>query len=115
MNRSGNRFELKTTDVTNYLAYARREFRRIVLEQLREMTGSERSFAAKRAPCWESTRHEDQDAMKWLSDQALDRLRMAADVPDLSSTGYVLLDKLGAGGMGSVFLCKTPPWAGKSR
>jgi serine/threonine protein kinase len=42
--------------------------------------------------------------MKWLSDQALDRLRMAADVPDLSSTGYVLLDKLGAGGMGSVFL-----------
>jgi serine/threonine protein kinase len=42
--------------------------------------------------------------MKWLSDQALDRLRMAADMPDLSGTGYVLLDKLGAGGMGSVFL-----------
>ncbi len=41
--------------------------------------------------------------MKWLSDQALDRLRVAADVPDLSGTGYVLLDKLGAGGMGSVF------------
>ena len=41
--------------------------------------------------------------MKWLSDQALDRLRMAADAPDLSGTGYVLLDKLGAGGMGSVF------------
>src|SRR4029077_10322207 len=42
--------------------------------------------------------------MKWLSDQALDRLRMAAYAPDLSGTGYVLLDKLGAGGMGSVFL-----------
>jgi eukaryotic-like serine/threonine-protein kinase len=41
--------------------------------------------------------------MKWLSDRALDRLRVAADLPDLGSTGYVLLDKLGAGGMGSVF------------
>jgi eukaryotic-like serine/threonine-protein kinase len=41
--------------------------------------------------------------MKWLSDQAVDRLRVAADAPDLSDTGYVLLDKLGAGGMGSVF------------
>ena len=41
--------------------------------------------------------------MKWLSDRALDRLRAAADAPDLSGTGYVLLDKLGAGGMGSVF------------
>jgi eukaryotic-like serine/threonine-protein kinase len=41
--------------------------------------------------------------MKWLSDQALHRLRVAADTPDLSGTGYVLLDKLGAGGMGGVF------------
>jgi serine/threonine protein kinase len=41
--------------------------------------------------------------MKWLSDQALDRLRVAADTPDLTGTGYVLLDKLGAGGMGGVF------------
>jgi serine/threonine protein kinase len=41
--------------------------------------------------------------MKWLSDEALDRLRVAADSPDLSGTGYVLLDKLGAGGMGGVF------------
>jgi serine/threonine protein kinase len=41
--------------------------------------------------------------MKWLSDQALDRLRAAADTPDLSGTGYVLLAQLGAGGMGSVF------------
>jgi serine/threonine protein kinase len=41
--------------------------------------------------------------MKWLSDQALNRLRVAADTPDLSGTGYVLLDKLGAGGMGGVF------------
>ncbi|MGZ4827026.1 MAG: serine/threonine-protein kinase [Terriglobales bacterium] len=41
--------------------------------------------------------------MKWLSDQALDRLRAAADTPDFSGTSYVLLDQLGAGGMGGVF------------
>ncbi len=38
------RFGVKPTDVTNYLAYARREFRRIVLEELRTMTGSEHEF-----------------------------------------------------------------------
>ncbi len=38
------RFGLKRTDVTNYLAYARREFRKIVLEQLRDMTASEEEF-----------------------------------------------------------------------
>jgi RNA polymerase sigma factor (sigma-70 family) len=37
-------FGLKASDVTNYLAYARRELRRIVLEQLREMTGSDEEF-----------------------------------------------------------------------
>lgn len=40
----GQQLELKTSDVTNYLAYARREFRRIALEQLREMTGSDEEF-----------------------------------------------------------------------
>src|SRR5262249_648109 len=35
---------LAVTDVTNYLAFARREFRRSVLDQLREMTGSEDEF-----------------------------------------------------------------------
>jgi len=42
--QAARRFGLKTTEVTNYLAYARREFRRIVLEQLKEMTGSEEEF-----------------------------------------------------------------------
>ena len=37
-------FGLEVTDVTNYLAFARREFRRLVLAQLREMTGSEDEF-----------------------------------------------------------------------
>jgi len=40
----GRRFGLKTTDVTNYLSYARKEFRRIVLEQLRAMTATEDEF-----------------------------------------------------------------------
>jgi RNA polymerase sigma factor (sigma-70 family) len=42
--QAAEQFGLKASDVTNYLAFARREFRRIVLEQLREMTGSEEEF-----------------------------------------------------------------------
>ena len=37
-------FDLSTTDVTNYLALARREFRRIVLEKLRELTATDEEF-----------------------------------------------------------------------
>jgi RNA polymerase sigma factor (sigma-70 family) len=37
-------FNIAVTDVTNYLAFARREFRRCVLQQLREMTGSDEEF-----------------------------------------------------------------------
>jgi DNA-directed RNA polymerase specialized sigma24 family protein len=37
-------FQLKTTDVTNYLAAARRDFRKILLEKLRELTGTEAEF-----------------------------------------------------------------------
>jgi RNA polymerase sigma factor (sigma-70 family) len=35
---------IAVTDVTNYLAFARREFRRISLERLREMTASDEEF-----------------------------------------------------------------------
>jgi RNA polymerase sigma factor (sigma-70 family) len=38
------RFGIKATDVTNHLAYARKEFRRIVLDELRTMTASEEEF-----------------------------------------------------------------------
>ncbi len=38
------RFKIAPTDVTNHLAFARREFRRIALERLREMTASEDEF-----------------------------------------------------------------------
>lgn len=37
-------FGLAATDVTNYLSFARREFRRCVLDQLREMTATEEEF-----------------------------------------------------------------------
>jgi RNA polymerase sigma factor (sigma-70 family) len=41
---AARRFAIKPTDVTNYLAYARREFRTIVLEELRALTASEEEF-----------------------------------------------------------------------
>src|SRR5881392_3183647 len=41
--------------------------------------------------------------MKMLSDTAVERLREAADAPDLSGTRYRLLGKLGEGGMAGVF------------
>ncbi len=37
-------FNLSTGDVTNYLALARREFRRIVLDKLRELTATEEEY-----------------------------------------------------------------------
>jgi RNA polymerase sigma factor (sigma-70 family) len=37
-------YDLSTTDVTNYLALARREFRRIVLEKLRELTATDEEY-----------------------------------------------------------------------
>jgi len=37
-------FHLPVTQVTNHLAWARREFRRIVLERLREITASDEEF-----------------------------------------------------------------------
>lgn len=42
-----NEFDLKTTDVTNYLAAARRDFRKILLAKLRELTGTESEFQAE--------------------------------------------------------------------
>lgn len=37
-------FGLSTSDVTNYLALARREFRRVVLDRLRELTATDEEF-----------------------------------------------------------------------
>jgi serine/threonine-protein kinase len=41
--------------------------------------------------------------MTFLSDSALERLREAADAPELEGTRYRLLGRLGRGGMGGVF------------
>jgi serine/threonine protein kinase len=41
--------------------------------------------------------------VRWLDDSALERLREAADAPELEGTRYRLIDKLGQGGMGGVF------------
>lgn len=40
-------FDLPVTQVTNHLAWARREFRRLVLERLRELSGTEAEFRAE--------------------------------------------------------------------
>ena len=40
-------FDLKTTDVTNYLAAARRDFRKILLEKVRELTGTDAEFTTE--------------------------------------------------------------------
>jgi RNA polymerase sigma factor (sigma-70 family) len=39
-----DKFGIKVSDVTNYLAFARREFRRLVLVKLRELTASDQEF-----------------------------------------------------------------------
>ena len=42
--RLADEFGIPATQVTNFLAFARREFRRIVLEKLREITANDREF-----------------------------------------------------------------------
>ncbi len=44
--------------------------------------------------------------MRWLSDQALDRLRTAAEAPDLTGTRYRIVERIARGGMGTVYLAE---------
>lgn len=44
--------------------------------------------------------------MRWLSDHAVERLREEADLPDLGGSKYMVLNKLGSGGMGAVYLAQ---------
>jgi eukaryotic-like serine/threonine-protein kinase len=44
--------------------------------------------------------------MTWLSDAAVERLREAAESPDLTGTRFRLLHRIGRGGMGAVFLAE---------
>ncbi len=41
--------------------------------------------------------------MKYIDDQTLERLRAAADWPDVTGTGYRLLERIASGGMGTVY------------
>jgi serine/threonine protein kinase len=43
---------------------------------------------------------------RWLSDAAVQHLRGLGEVPDLSGTRYTLVSRLGAGGMGVVYLAE---------
>ena len=53
--------------------------------------------------------------MKFLSDRALERLRDAADLPDLSGTHYRLLERIARGGMGSYTRRKMSGFSGAWR
>src|SRR5205807_1557552 len=44
--------------------------------------------------------------MKFLSDKAMDRLREAAEIPDLTGTRYRLLGRVARGGMGVVYVAE---------
>jgi eukaryotic-like serine/threonine-protein kinase len=41
--------------------------------------------------------------MNWLSDEAIARLQSASALPDLSGTRYRLIERVGSGGMGTVY------------
>ena len=88
----GRRFGIKATDVTNYLAFARKQFRRIVLDELRAMTSGEEEFRREAL-----TLLGVKPRMTWLNDSALERLREAADRPDLPGTHYRLVEKTRTG------------------
>jgi serine/threonine protein kinase len=44
--------------------------------------------------------------MRWLSDNAVERLRQEADLPDIGGSKYLVIHKVGSGGMGTVYLAQ---------
>jgi len=94
----GGEFGIQETQVTNYLAYARRQFRRFLLERLRATTGR-RGRIRGGVPALARRRR----AVKYLSDTVVAHLRTVAVWPDLSGTRYELAEPIGRGGMGTVY------------
>lgn len=44
--------------------------------------------------------------MRWLPDKAVNRLREETELPDLGNSRYVVIHKVGSGGMGTVYLAQ---------
>ena len=76
--RLAEEFQIPATQVTNFLAFARREFRRIVLERLREITATRPRVPRGGA---EPPRRV---GMRWLSDRTVAHLKHVAEWPDLA-------------------------------
>ena len=78
----------------------RRQFRKIVLERLRELTSSEEEWEAEAARLLGGN-----DAAGLISDRAIDRLRDAAAWPELDER-YEITGVAGYGGMGTVYVAR---------
>lgn len=100
---------IKPTDVTNYLAAARRQFRAFVLDRLRELTDHGRGVprrgeaAARSGP-----------VTPWLADRTLAHLRALPD--DLAAGDrYELRDQIGRAAWAWCSVPSIASWSGRSR
>ena len=99
----------------------RRQFRQIVLDRLRELTSSEEEFEAEAARLLGSRSFDPStgsgsprpsrgttppgQAVSWISDRTIDRLRDAAAWPELDAR-YAITGVAGRGGMGTVYVAR---------
>ena len=102
---------LTPATVTNHLAAMRRQFRKIVLDRLRELTSSEEEWEAEAASCSAirlaigPVRPDRSLRQERDSDRAIDRLRDAASWPELDAR-YEITGVAGYGGMGTVYVAR---------
>ena len=97
-------FELTQTQVTNNLAQVRRRFRERALDALRGLCGSDRGVPPRGArPLRPGGRVSSRAS--GLSDAAVDAAaRRSARWPEFESGRYSVVEEIGRGGMGTVFL-----------